>query len=131
MTHSHRHKGRECALQIMYQVDLGTESEQAISDFFAHFALSQEGIDFSNELVRGSTKNLETLDQKIRKHSEKWRLERMSRVDRNILRLAAYELIYTPELPPKVVLDEWIEIAKRFGTESSSAFVNGILDSML
>jgi len=127
----HRHKGRECALQIMYQVDAGTDPEQAMIDFFAHFALSQEGIDFANELVRGTVLHQLELDQKITQQSEKWRLERMAVVDRNVLRLATYELTHTPELPPKVVLDEWIEVAKRYGTEHSGAFVNGILDSML
>ena len=127
----HRHKGRECALQIRYQIDAGTPLEQAITDFFEHFALSQEGIDFANELVRGSVLHQTEIDLKISSHSEKWRLERMAVVDRNVLRLATYELMYTPELPNKVVLDEWIEVAKRYGTESSGAFVNGILDSML
>lgn len=128
---AHRHKGRECALQIMYQVDAGTDPEQAILDFFAHFALSQEGIDFANELVRGTVLHQAELDPKISTHSHKWRLERMSVIDRNILRLASYELLYAPKLPHKVVLDEWIEVAKRYGTEHSGAFVNGILDSML
>lgn len=127
----HRHRSRECAMQIMYQVDAGTNASEAISDFFAHFALSQEGIDFATELVKGAVHHLPELDEKITTHSSKWRIDRMAVVDRNILRLAAYELTYTPELPPKVVLDEWIEVAKRYGTEHSSAFVNGILDSML
>ncbi|MEI6805185.1 MAG: transcription antitermination factor NusB [Myxococcaceae bacterium] len=127
----HRHKSRECALQIMYQVDAGTAAEQAIADFFAHFALSGEGVDFSTELVKGAVSHLPELDEKITTHSSKWRIERMDVVDRNILRLATYELTYTPELPPKVILDEWIEVAKRYGTEHSGAFVNGVLDNML
>ncbi len=127
----HRHKGRECALQIMYQVDAGTDVGEALLDFFAHFALSQEGIDFATRLVRGTVSHQPEIDSKIAEHSQKWRLDRMAVVDRNVLRLATYELTYTPELPPKVVLDEWIEVAKRFGTEHSGAFVNGILDSML
>lgn len=126
-----RHRGRECALQIMYQVDAGSSAEQAIADFFAHFALSQEGIDFSTELVKGTVANLANIDEKITAHSSKWRIDRMAVVDRNVLRLATYELNYTPELPPKVVLNEWIEVVKRYGTEHSGAFVNGILDSML
>lgn len=128
---NHRHKGRECALQIMYQIDAGTKMDQAILDFFAHFALSQEGIDFATELVHGTVSNQSGIDSKITQHSLKWRIDRMAVVDRNVLRLATYELEHTPELPPKVVLDEWIEVAKRYGTEHSSAFVNGILDSML
>ena len=128
---THRHKSRECALQIMYQVDAGTEAGQAIPDFFAHFALSGDGIDFATELVKGAVAHLPELDEKIKTHSAKWRIDRMDVVDRNVLRLATYELNYTPEVPPKVVLDEWIEVAKRYGTEHSAAFVNGILDSML
>lgn len=127
----HRHRGRECALQIMYQVDAGTPAEQAIADFFAHFALSQEGIDFSTELVKGAVAHLANIDEKITTHSSKWRIDRMAVVDRNVLRLATYELTHTPELPPKVVLNEWIDVVKRYGTEHSGAFVNGILDSML
>ena len=127
----HRRKGRECALQIMYQVDAGTDAAAAVPDFFAHFALSREGVDFATELVKGVVSHLPKLDEKITTHSSKWRIDRMAVVDRNVLRLAVYELTYTPELPPKVVLDEWIEVAKRYGTEHSGAFINGILDSML
>ena len=128
---SHRHKGRECALQILYQVDAGTSIEQAIADFCEHFALSQEGIDFAQDLCRGTLDHMPEIDALIAEHSNKWRLERMAMVDRNILRIATYELRHSPELPSKVVLDEWIKVAKRYGSESSGAFVNGILDSML
>lgn len=126
-----RHKGRECALQIMYQIDAGTSLEEAVGDFFQHFALSEDGAEFARELVQGAVSNLDPIDSKIAAASPKWRLDRMSVVDRNILRLGVYELSFTPELPPKVVLNEWIEVAKRYGTEHSSAFVNGVLDSML
>lgn len=126
-----RHKGRECAIQIMYQIDSGTGLNQAIDDFFNHFALSQEGIEFAKELVQGAVSNLSNIDDKITQNSPKWRLDRMSVVDRNILRLGVYELTFTPDLPPKVVLNEWIEVAKRYGSENSSAFVNGVLDNML
>ncbi|MBH1988699.1 MAG: transcription antitermination factor NusB [Myxococcaceae bacterium] len=126
-----RHRGRESALQVMYQVDAGTEPKQALQDFFNHFALSQEGIDFARELVHGTTEQLALLDEKITSHSPKWRLDRMPVVDRNILRLGTYELTFTPDLPPKVVLNEWIEVAKRYGSEQSGSFINGVLDSML
>lgn len=127
-----RHKGRECALQIMHQVDSGASATQAITDFFSHFALSEDGKDFAAFLVEGTTKHQEDIDKKISEHSNQWRLERMAVVDRNVLRLGVYELFFHEELqPPKVILNEWIEVAKRYGAEHSSAFINGILDSML
>jgi N utilization substance protein B len=127
-----RHKGRECALQIMYQVDTGADPLQASVDFFSHFALNEDGRDFASTLVQGTAQNLEEIDQKITLHSDKWRLDRMAMVDRNVLRLATFELFHAQHpQPPKVILNEWIEVAKRYGAEHSGAFVNGILDSML
>ena len=127
-----RHKGRECALQIMYQVDTGADPAQACTDFFAHFAFGEDGREFASALVRGATQNLEEIDQKIALHSDKWRIDRMAMVDRNVLRLATFELFHAENPQPhKVILNEWIEVAKRYGAEHSGAFVNGILDSML
>ena len=127
-----RHKGREAALQIMYQVDHGALADEAITGFFAHFALSKAGRDLAGDLVRGVVEHQNDIDQKITQFSHKWRVDRMAMVDRNVLRLATFELFHAPEpQPKKVILNEWIEVAKRYGAEHSSAFVNGILDGML
>src|SRR5262249_32558407 len=86
---------------------------------------------FANQLVRGVRAHLQELDAELARASRNWRLERMARVDRNLLRLALYELKYSEDVPAKVALNEAIEIAKRYGTAESSAFVNGILDRCL
>ncbi len=85
---------------------------------------------YLQDLVQGVAAHLDELDGLIGRHSEHWRLERMTLVDRNLLRLAIYELLYQPEIPPKVVINEAVEMAKRYATEASSAFVNGILDQV-
>ncbi|MBL4819005.1 MAG: transcription antitermination factor NusB [Deltaproteobacteria bacterium] len=127
-----RHKGRESALQIMYQVDHGALAEEAITGFFAYFALSKAGRELADSLVHGVVEHQSDIDKKITDCSHKWRVDRMAVVDRNVLRLAVFELFHAPDpQPKKVILNEWIEVAKRYGAEHSSAFVNGILDSML
>jgi N utilization substance protein B len=80
------------------------------------------------KLVEGVVANQEELDKLIRQHSEHWRLERMAAVDRNLLRLALYELLHVPEVPAKVVINEAVELAKKYGSEESGSFINGILD---
>ncbi len=124
-----RRRGREAALQILYQVDLsGVSVEQAVAAFWATLASGRDGEQFANELVRGWSACREEIDETIRGVSQHWRLERMSRVDRNILRLATYELTKRPEIPARVSLNEAVELAKRFGAEGSAGFVNGVLD---
>ena len=85
---------------------------------------------YLGELVAGVAAHQEELDALIGRYSEHWRLERMAVVDRNLLRLAVYELLYLPEIPPKVVINEAVELAKRYGSEDSGGFVNGILDQV-
>lgn len=130
-----RSHARECALQALYQVDLaGGEPIDAL----AHAAKSGEGADplegealaFAEELVRGVCKDRLELDALIEKHSHNWRVERMAKVDRNVLRLAVWELRHHGGAPRKVVLNEAIELAKKFGSEESGAFINGILDKL-
>jgi len=124
-----RRRGREAALQILFSVDIaGDNVEHAVRDHFAFLASSVEGKDFAQMLVRGVAENAAAIDETIRKVSEHWRIERMPRVDRNILRLSAFELIYMPEVPRRVTLNEAIELAKRYGGEGSPGFVNGVLD---
>jgi transcription antitermination protein NusB len=124
-----RRKGREAALQMLYQIEAsGVSVEQAIRHYWASLATSREGEEFANELVRGCDQQGEHIDGLIRAVSQHWRLERMTRVDRNILRLGTFELSAMQEIPRRVTLNEAVELAKRFGSDNSAAFVNGVLD---
>ncbi|MBW2464843.1 MAG: transcription antitermination factor NusB [Deltaproteobacteria bacterium] len=124
-----RRKGREAALQILFQIDVSEHSaEQAIRNYWATLAATREGEEFTDALVRGWWDARDEVDGIIRNVSQHWRIERMTRVDRNILRLATYELKALPEIPRRVTLNEAVELAKRFGAEGSAGFVNGVLD---
>jgi transcription antitermination protein NusB len=136
-----RRRAREFALQILYQLDVQEQlsDEQALGMFWRNFAATAEAEGgmaadlgeiqpFAEKLVRGVREHLVELDAQIQGASKNWRLERMARVDRNLLRLALYELKHVADVPAKVAINEAIEIAKRYGTNESSAFVNGILD---
>jgi N utilization substance protein B len=129
-----RRKAREAALQVLYQIDTAGIAadgvEQAISSFFE---LYDDGDDrdaraFAELLVRGCAAQLDVIDAKIRDVSKHWRIERMARVDRNVMRLAVHELMALPDVPRRVTLNEAVELAKRFGDENSASFVNGVLD---
>ena len=125
-----RRQCREWALQFLYQAEFGGPDPEAggAAQFWEHFHPIREIPPYFQELVTGVKAHLEELDALIRRFSEHWRLERMTLVDRNLLRLAAFELLYQPETPPKVVINEAVELAKKYSTEDSSAFVNGLLD---
>jgi N utilization substance protein B len=141
-----RRRAREFALQILYQLDVQEQLSdgQAIALFWNNFQSASPGQagepgaptaadigeaqPFAEQLVRGVREHLGELDAQIQSASRNWRLERMARVDRNLLRMALYELKYAEDVPAKVAINEAIEIAKRFGTSESGAFVNGILD---
>lgn len=147
---------REMALQMLYQIDMGGSTrEQAFrrfdrSDYFAppsgadgedperararaerrHREVT-DAFDYARNLVTGASERRDEIDQLISQQADNWRLERMPAVDRNILRLAVYELLHEEDIPKLVVVDEAIELAKRFSTEQSSRFVNGLLDGLL
>jgi transcription antitermination protein NusB len=125
-----RRKAREVALQFLYQLDLQEEADPVphAAEFWSRHSLDADGREFADELVRGAMGARSEIDDAIRRFTEHWDLERMAVVDRNILRLAVYELGWRTETPPKVVINEAIEIAKKFGTRESSRFINGILD---
>ena len=126
-----RRKAREIALQVLYQIDvLRIEPREAIELFWVHFNAPAEARGFATELVGGTWAHREEIDQLISTCSENWSLERMARVDRNILRLAVYELLHGQGIPPKVALNEAIDLGKEFGSENSGSFVNGILDAL-
>ncbi len=126
-----RRKSREFALQVLYQIEMGSSEPKAV---LVHFWQNQEADpsvrEFTTQLVEGAYRNRKEIDQLIEKHAAHWKLGRMAVVDRNILRLGVYELVYLHEVPRSVALNEAIEIAKRFGTENSGAFINGILDQV-
>jgi N utilization substance protein B len=125
-----RRKAREVALQFLYQLDLQGESdpEPHATEFWTRHPLDGDAREFAEEIVRGAKASQTKIDEIIARFAEHWDLDRMAVVDRNILRLAVYELGMRAETPPKVVINEAIEIAKKFGTRESSRFVNGILD---
>jgi N utilization substance protein B len=124
-----RTTAREAALQMLFAIEASDgDIEQAIGDFWRELPGDAEGRPYADEAVRGVRTALGDLDARIVRASTNWRLERMTRVDRNLLRLGAWELVTKPDVPRAVVLDEAVELAKRFGTEESGAFVNGVLD---
>ena len=127
-----RSQCREWALKFLYQADFaGGHSREDLDRFWSHFKPEGPGAPaYLRELAAGVTSHQDELDSLIARYSEHWRLERMTVVDRNLLRLAAFELLYQPKIPPKVVLNEAIELAKRFSSDDSGAFVNGILDQI-
>jgi N utilization substance protein B len=126
-----RHSGREAALQMLFQMESsGSGAEEAIDLFWHNFAADAdpEGRVYANEAARGVETARDELDKYIGEASTHWRVERMARVDRNVLRLGAWELSHRPDVPRAVVLDEAVELAKQYGTDDSSAFVNGVLN---
>lgn len=124
-----RRKGRELALQALYQVDLtGDEPKRAVQLFWEHCEAPDDARTFGEDLVGGVLEEQTRIDELIAGSSDNWRLGRLSHVDRNILRVATYELLCRRDVPANVAIDEAIEIAKRFGTDESPTFVNGVLD---
>ena len=125
-----RRKAREVALQFLYQLDLSGEGGPGGSEdeFWSRHPVDVEARAFADSLVRGTKENQEKIDSLIGQFTEHWDLDRMAVVDRNILRAAVYELLWHPDIPPKVAINEAIEIAKKFGTADSSRFINGVLD---
>jgi N utilization substance protein B len=128
-----RHSGREAALQMLFQIEAsGASAAQAIELFWRSFAADAdpEGRTYADQAVQGVSATLEAIDKSITDASAHWRIERMTRVDRNVLRLGTWELAHRPDVPRAVVLDEAVELAKAFGTDDSSAFVNGVLNKI-
>jgi transcription antitermination protein NusB len=126
-----RRKSREYAMQMLYQWDVGGHSPaQVQASFFLGKKVDPELERFARELFEGAVKHREVLDGLMREQAHNWRPERMAAVDRNILRLAIYELLHHPEVPAAAVIDEALEIARRFSGKDSVEFVNGVLDGI-
>jgi N utilization substance protein B len=123
-----RRSGREAALQMLFAMEAtGQAPDDVIAGFWRNFEGDPEGRSYADELVRGVATKLTDLDKLITTASTNWRIERMSRVDRNLLRLGGYELAQRADVPRAVVLDEAVELAKSYGSDDSSVFVNGVL----
>ena len=126
-----RRKSRELALQALFQEELAGQSGLLdFEEFCAHFQVSKKAIPYAQKLLQGVNEKREAINQQISRYAENWRLERMSVIDRNILRLAVFELCYQDDVPASVAINEAVEIAKRFSTDESGPFINGILDGM-
>jgi transcription antitermination protein NusB len=130
---SNRHLARTIAMQTMYEWDFnGQQADVAdlLKENFKQFApdFSDEG--FSEALIKGVMANRPAIDATITKYAPEWPLEQITIVDRNVLRLGVYELMFSPDVPPKVAINEAIEVAKGFGGESSGKFVNGVLGAI-
>ena len=125
-----RTKARECALKILYAMDIGKgDCDKCIETFWKDVEpCDAETRAFADSLVRGVAKNIDEIDKIISSSATNWQLGRMAVVDRNILRFAAYELLFSKDIPPKVSINEAIDIAKKYGDADSGKFVNGILD---
>jgi len=118
-------------MQMLYQWELGGGTpEQVGSTFFRERRTDHEVESFARALFQGAVGDIDRLDQLVRKHAENWRLERLAAVDRNILRVALCELLHHPETPANAVINEALEIARRFSGEGSVEFVNGVLDAI-
>ncbi|MDD5455040.1 MAG: transcription antitermination factor NusB [Candidatus Ratteibacteria bacterium] len=128
---SSRRKARELALKVLYQYDLTSidwkETFKHLTDILK---IDKEGKSFAKELVKGTLKNLELIDSKISEFSKHWQISRISVVDRNILRIACYEMLFLKKIPHAVSIDEAIELSKKYSATESKSFINGVLDGI-
>ncbi|MFA6281783.1 MAG: transcription antitermination factor NusB [Candidatus Omnitrophota bacterium] len=126
-----RSKAREVVVHLLYQIEMSkADYKEAFKNYLESYPQKQEVIDFSMMLIDGVMMNMPALDSLIKKYVKNWEIERMAVIDRNVLRMAAYEIIFLDEIPPKVSINEAIELAKRFGDVDSPRFVNGVLDKI-
>ena len=127
----HRRIGRECALQMMYELDVGKHSADEITrTYWLMNEHPKKAREFAEFLFEGTVQRLKEIDRVIQRHTKNWRLGRMAVVDRNVLRLAVFEFLSGGKTPETVIINEALEIAKKFSTHESAQFVNGILDSI-
>ena len=131
---SNRHLARTIAMQTLFNWDFmgkpDSDFEDLIKSSFSNFAPNFNDQGFVSSLVKGVKENLSRIDKYIIKYATEWPLEQITIVDRNVLRIGVYELVFDKEIPPKVAIDEAIEVAKSFGGESSGKFVNGVLGAI-
>jgi transcription antitermination factor NusB len=129
-----RTKAREYVLQMLYQVDItGSSWQEILKSFWENSNLqenSEELKDFSEQLLKGVSEHIGEIDKKISKYAANWQLDRMAFVDRNIMRLGCFELLFRQDIPPKVAINEAVELAKKYSGSESGKFVNAILDQI-
>ena len=127
-----RRKARELALQLLYQLDVQGEGSPGphLDEFWTRHPVDVEVREFAEALVRGTKLHEAKIDELISQYAQHWELERMAVVDRNVMRLAIYEMFHREDIPPVVSINEAVDIAKKFSTEDSGKFVNGILDKI-
>lgn len=126
-----RTSGREAALQVLFAIDAAEHKpDKASADFWREMPGELEGRDYADELVTKVSELKQEVDDRISQISANWRVDRMTPVDRNILRISAFELLHKADIPVEVIIDEAVELAKRYGGENSPAFVNGVLDQL-
>jgi N utilization substance protein B len=127
-----RTKAREAALKILYAMDITKEAPETCigNHWSSQEAEEPEVKSYAEEIVRGYAANMAEIDRTISKYTTNWELDRMAVIDRNILRAAAYELLFAGDIPPKVAINEAIDLAKKFGDKDSGSFVNGVLDKI-
>lgn len=136
-----RRQGREIALQLLYEIDTTQKSIQDLLKEKLHLRFpvetepleeteSNQVLDFAISLIQGVMEHKTSIDQTIERYATHWKISRMAKVDRNILRLATFEMQYCPEVPTSVSINEAIDLAKTYGSEDSSAFINGVLDQI-
>ncbi len=128
---TNRRQARECALEVLYRLDLvGDEPEHTIAEILLRKNPPDEAETYLRRLVDSALGNQQEVDAALRRHLTRWRLERLTVLDRAILRLAASEILYFDDVPPKVTINEAVEIAKKYGDDDAGKFVNGVLDSV-
>ena len=126
-----RTKSRECALQVLYAIDIRKDNRQEILEqYWLENKVDPDVKIFALNLIEGTTAKISQIDELITKYTDNWRIERMAVIDRNVIRMATYELLFDAEIPPKVAINEAVELAKKFGDEESGRFVNGVLDKI-
>lgn len=125
-----RRKARELALQLLYELDLRAEADAAhtVDDFWRRQTIPDDVRAHAETIVRGTKSHQTKIDELITRFAERWALERMAVVDRNIVRAGIFELLWADDVPPKVAINEALEIARKFSTEESTRFINGLLD---
>lgn len=132
-----RRKSREMALQFFYGHDFQDRScdeeavDKELTEFISNFDTGKKILPYATLIIKGICKHIREIDDQLARHALNWRIERMSLVDRNVLRIAAYEILYVGDVPARVAINEALEIAKRYSASDSAAFINGILDALL
>jgi len=128
---STRHDAREWAVQFLFQRDFNDDDlREALKEFWSEREANEKALAFAEELIRGVEQHREHIDTTLQKYAEHWEVKRMGALDRNAMRVAVYEMLYRPDIPPVVSINEAVEIAKDFSSRESGRFVNGILDQV-